>query len=60
MTPQQQREDGSWEPESQNFGKIHRIGHQPIRDFIDHTLDLRAASKAFREWRRFVHQGEAE
>lgn len=55
VTPQQQGSHGTWEAESENFGKIHRIQHQPVKDFIENTLALQAAGRPFKEWRKFIH-----
>lgn len=55
---QQQNASGAWTKESDNFGKLHRIQHQPIKDFIADTLALQAAGKSFKAWRTFIHDKE--
>lgn len=45
--------DGSWRPESQNFGKLNRSYDPAVTSFRDEVLTLVAAGKSLAEWRTF-------
>lgn len=49
-----QGKDGKWRKNSDNFGKLERIPNAELRTFRDATLEVPAAGKSLKEWRRFI------
>ncbi|MFI5261010.1 MAG: hypothetical protein ACHQZR_00480 [Candidatus Limnocylindrales bacterium] len=49
-----QRDNGQWEHDADNFGKLDRFYDAEVRAFRDGTLSLRAANKSLAEWRDFI------
>ncbi|MGO9912251.1 MAG: hypothetical protein ACLPQS_13965 [Acidimicrobiales bacterium] len=52
-----QRADGTWEAESQNFGKLHRLHDDGILAFEETVKSLTAAGKTLQEWQTFIKRG---
>jgi hypothetical protein len=52
--------NGSWRPESENFGKLERLYDPDIQTFRDTTLELIAAGKTLGNWRSFITTNPAQ
>lgn len=52
---QQKTGSADWRKDSDNFGKLHRIKHPPLKAFIEHVFELQAAGKTFKAWHNFIH-----